>query len=153
MTSNQHQHEPAQPSGPAPTAPATPQRSPNFGKLLGAALLVAGFGLGLGVGNLVHAGPFGGADSEDLAAAHVDYACDILLRVEETHSDPDAFEDGLNDPVLWETPAAGMLLSAAVRLDPQYEHLQEEATAVVAQSQRVDTEEWAVGAAQACRDL
>jgi len=46
-----------------------------------------------------------------------------------------------------------MLLSAAVRLDPQYEHLQEEATAVVAQSQRVDTEEWAVGAAQACRDL
>jgi len=107
MTSNQHQHEPAQPSGPAPTAPATPQRSPNFGKLLGAALLVAGFGLGLGVGNLVHAGPFGGADSEDLAAAHVDYACDILLRVEETHSDPDAFEDGLNDPVLWEPPLPG----------------------------------------------
>ncbi|NED97892.1 hypothetical protein G1H11_21570 [Phytoactinopolyspora alkaliphila] len=116
-----------------------------------AATLVIGMAAGLLAGSLV----FGddapaSADSADVAAAHVDVACGIALRVNETHTSADDFGGLRDDPVFWEVPALGYLMSAAAIHDAQYERFAAAGEATIGNIQRMNLDEFVSAAVEQC---
>ncbi len=106
------------------------------------ALVTAGAGLFAGY-LLFDDGGAGSADewSAEVADAHIEYACDITERLDETHPTEDDLGPLGEDPWTFEALAAGSLIRAAAH-DPEYEHLEDLGNEGQAAPTRLDFDGW-----------
>lgn len=137
--------------GPPPTRP---RRSRGAIAAVTGAALVVGAGLGLGVGYLIFGGGPDAAtsDHEALAASHVEYACQVIERIDERDITIEELGDLDEEPLYSELPAAAQLLSAAAILDPQYEELGEAGAQTLRNFHSFVLEDLTGDASTACAD-